>query len=429
MSVPWLLGEAASAAAFLVPGLALWLPSGYSYGAALLVLAALLGAPWWWRELRLSVASRWLLASMLGMGLVWALDSAESAWRWGILDRPIKYVLALPCLLFLQVHAPRPRWLWSGIVVGALGTGLLAWLQVSWWLLPRADGFTNAIQYGNLSVLLSLMCLVLLVVRPPQLQRWHVLLLPLGVLGGLVASVLSQSRGGWPVWLLVLAALALALARFLPWQRLLAGLALLACMVTLLAYGQRELLQTRLDEARNEVTRYERQGDAVSSVGQRLAHWQLAWRMGLDKPLLGWGKSGYDAEKLRRVQAGQAHPFVLQFGHVHNEALDVFAKHGLLGLSALGLFYAVPLALFWPLRRRVLVWRQDAQGRRVQQLDRTALALCLVGWSIPLAYLGFGITQVFFAHNSGNLFYLFMLMLVHSALQAQQRQAAAGQGG
>ena len=88
-----------------------------------------------------------------------------------------------------------------------------------------------------------------------------------------------------------------------------------------------------------------------------------------------------------------------------------------------------PLALFWPLRRRVLVWRQDAQGRRVQQLDRTALALCLVGWSIPLAYLGFGITQVFFAHNSDNLFYLFMLMLVHSALQAQQRQAAAGQGG
>jgi O-antigen polymerase len=30
--------------------------------------------------------------------------------------------------------------------------------------------------------------------------------------------------------------------------------------------------------------------------------------------------------------------------------------------------------------------------------------------------MGFGLTQVFFSHNSGNLFYLFMLALLHGAL-------------
>ncbi|MEY2736342.1 MAG: hypothetical protein RLZ58_1751, partial [Pseudomonadota bacterium] len=35
---------------------------------------------------------------------------------------------------------------------------------------------------------------------------------------------------------------------------------------------------------------------------------------------------------------------------------------------------------------------------------------------LPLTYIGFGLTQVFFAHNSGVMFYLFMVMLVHAAL-------------
>ena len=424
MKAATVFGTLASAAAFLVPGLALWVPSGYSYGAALLLLTAVLGAPWWRRECRVSVRSRWLLASIVAMGSIWAMDSAESAWRWGTLDRPSKYLLALPCVLFLLAHAPRPRWLWSGIAVGAVGSGVVAWAQVSWLGMPRAAGFTNAIQYGNLSVLLSLMCLVLLAIRPPELRRWHYGVLPLGVAAGLVASILSHSRGGWLAWALALPVLAGVLCQFVPWRRLLAGLLVLLCMVAALVYVQRHLLEERIDTARSEVLRYENVGDAETSVGQRLAHWELAWRMGLEKPLLGWGKTGYDVEKLRRVQAGQAHPFVLQFGHVHNEVLDVFAKHGLLGVLALCLFYGVPFWLFWPGRRHVMVWAKAPDGSRQPVLDRTALALRAVGWTIPLAYLGFGFSQVFFAHNSGNLFYLFMVMLIHSCLQARERDQA-----
>ena len=79
-------------------------------------------------------------------------------------------------------------------------------------------------------------------------------------------------------------------------------------------------------------------------------------------------------------------------------------------------YVCVPLALFWPRQRRVL----DAAGR----LDRTALALCLVGVLLPLSYIGFGLTQVFLAHNSGNMFYLFMCPLVLAALH--QRRARLG---
>ena len=406
----------ASAAAFIVPGLALWLPSGYSYGAALLLLAAVVGAPWWWRACKVSRESGWLVLSIVVMGFVWLLDSSDGAWRWGALDRPSKYLLALPCLFFLLAYAPNPRWLWTGITLGALGSGGIALYQIGVLHLPRAAGYTNAIQYGNLSVLLALMCLVLLVARPPGVRTWQWVLTAAGVVLGLVGSVLSQSRGGWVALALILPALALVLRPYIGWRQFAAGTAALLCALSVLVFVQRHGLEERLDMAVTEAQQFEQKGDAVSSVGQRLAHWQLAWDMGLARPLLGWGKSGYDAEKKRQVNAGQAHPFLLEFAHVHNEVLDLFAKHGLLGVLALLLFYGVPLALFWPTRARVMVPATNGG----MQLDRTALALHLVGWTVPVAYIAFGLTQVFFAHNSGNLFYLFMVMLVHSCLQARQ---------
>ena len=143
----------------------------------------------------------------------------------------------------------------------------------------------------------------------------------------------------------------------------------------------------------------------------------MAWSMVQQRPWLGWGRSGYEQEKARRVATGQVQPSVLQYHHAHNELLDLWVKRGLPGLFALGLFYGVPLALFWPHPRRVL----DAAGR----LDRTALALCLVGILLPLSYFAFGWTQVFLAHNSGNMFYLFMCPLVYAALQACRQQARA----
>ena len=416
MRVESVLRGLASAAAFMVPGLALWLPSGYSYGAALLLLAAVVGAPWWWRACKVSRESGWLVLSIVVMGFVWLLDSSDGAWRWGALDRPSKYLLALPCLFFLLAYAPNPRWLWTGITLGALGSGGIALYQIGVLHLPRAAGYTNAIQYGNLCVLLALMCLVLLATRPPGVQTWRRLVMAVGVVLGLVGSVLSQSRGGWVALALIFPALALVLRPYIGWRQFAAGTAALLCALSVLVFVQRHGLEERLDMAVTEAQQFEQKGDAVSSVGQRLAHWQLAWDMGLARPLLGWGKSGYDAEKQRQVNAGQAHPFLLEFAHVHNEVLDLFAKHGLLGVLALLLFYGVPLALFWPTRARVMVPATNGG----MQLDRTALALHLVGWTVPVAYIAFGLTQVFFAHNSGNVFYLFMVMLVHSCLQARQ---------
>ncbi|WP_087743022.1 MULTISPECIES: O-antigen ligase family protein [unclassified Acidovorax] len=401
-------GRCASIGAFMVPGLALWLPSGYSYGAVLLLLAALASAPMWWRN-PVPRAAWWLTAAFVAMAGLWTLD-VGTAWGMGSMERPTKYLLALPCMFYLLTFAPRVSWLWAGIAVGAVGAGLIGFYQVGMRGLERANGYTNAIQYGDLSMLLGLMSGVVLVVQWRRWNAWQRGLLAVAVALGMVGCVLSQSRGGWLALALLLPVCVWLLVRTTGQRSLYWGLTALAFAAA--ALSQVPAIERRLDEARQEVQTYQERGDGSSSVGQRLAHWRLAWEMGRDRPLIGWGRAGYIEEKARRVAAGQAYPSVLEYGHAHNEVLDLFAKRGLMGVLLLMAFYGIPLAIFWPTAARI----RDGSGK----VDNESLALSLVGVLMPLSYIGFGLTQVFLAHNSGNMFYLFMCPLVLTALHGRR---------
>jgi len=132
--------------------------------------------------------------------------------------------------------------------------------------------------------------------------------------------------------------------------------------------------------------------------------------------LTGWGMAGYLQDKARRVAAGQYQPAIMEYIYAHNEVLDVFVKTGLVGVGVLLIFYGVPIALFWPSRRRL-----QATAGLPDPLKAQMVAVRLSGLCIPVLYMGFGLTQVFFAHNSGIMFYLFMNMAVWGALLGLQQ--------
>lgn len=416
-------------AAFLIPALALCLPSGYSWGALLLLCMSLLALRHWGAAFKALTPSACALAvAIVGMALVWALglEASQGLRRF---DRVAKYLLVLPCLLYLSLWPPRSAALRWGLVVGAFGSGSVALYQVLVLGWERASGFTNAIQYGNLSLLLALMCALWWAAGAAQLTRLQQAGLLWGGLWGVLGSVLSQSRGGWLA--LVLSAPLWALW-WLRWQRrcperrlraagrlrsVALGCVLLLALGLIGAIGALKggAVAQRLALVYEESAAYWSSGQAQTSVGQRLEHWRLAWRLGLERPITGWGEAGYVQEKRRRVELGQANAVLLGFDHAHNEFLDMFAKRGLVGVGGLLLFYAVPIALFWPSRRR----RPELDTQEVQEVqevqDTQALALRVVGLALPISYAGFGLTQVFLAHNSGNMFYLFLLVLCASA--------------
>ena len=400
-----------SLAAFVLPALALWLPSGYAYGTALLTVGALLAVRDWWGRSIEPPEARWLVLIIALMALVW-LYGSDWAKGVSVLNKPVRYLLVVPCVFYVLRYPPRPRWLLAGIAVGAGMAGLRALydVQVLGLARPWVDGqqSSNAIQLGNLSGLFGLMCWVQLMVFWPR-WRWPLRLVVLACcLLGVTGSLLSQTRGGWLALAICLLVLGGLLARAISWPRALRGLLVLALLLAPLGWQMRQTIEGRLQWAYDETVGYQEAGRASTSVGQRLDHWKLAWRMSLEKPLGGWGEAGYVAEKERRVALGEASPAILEFGHTHNELLDQLVKRGLIGVLGLLALYGVPLALFWP--------RPQRMAAVPPALRDEQLCLRLIGVSIPISFMGFGLTQVFFAHYNGVVIYLTMLVLVLGAL-------------
>ncbi len=399
-------------AAFLLPALSLTVPSGYSWGALLLCLGAvgiLFTTP---REGRPRGALvRYAVAVGL-MGLLYATDALTAqGWHWNGLDRSTKFALTLLAIAAVVTAPVRPCVLKWGIWVGALGTGATALYQKLWLGLPRAEGYTNAIQFGDIALLLGVWSWTW-AYQDGGRTRW------LGWLAGLAgfyACLVSESRGGW--------LMAPVLVALVVWQRhgmrppSAAHASKRVWWATLLALAitvgwQWPTLQHRTAQALQEMALFQSspnvEEEASTSVGQRLAHWQLAFHLGWERPLMGWGDDGYKQEKQRLIAQGEAPLALAPFGHAHNDWLELWAKKGLLGVLALALLMGVPATAYW----RALRERRPVSDP-IDRSPRHAAALC--GLVLVLGYAGFGQTQVMFAHNSGTVVYLFMNLLFLSA--------------
>lgn len=417
--VPLCWNTLSNTAAFMLPALALWLPSGYSWGAVVLLLASLASLHRWPRY-RPDRATVVLALTILAMGLVWVLqsDGQGSSARW---DKFSKYALALPCLFFAVAYPPSYQALRRGLVVGCIGAGLIAIWQVYGQGMERASGYTNAIQYGNLALMLAVMLALAVVCQVRAFSLGWICVYGLAALLAVQASVLSLSRGGWLafMWLPLLCwpvvrEYGARYKRQLSW-----ALAAMALLVALPLLSNTAAIKQRLDLMGTEVTAYQTQGEASSSIGHRLEHWRLAWYLGKNKPLLGWGDAGYKQEKTRLVQQGLFDVSTTYYDHAHNEVLDMWAKRGGVGVAMLLLFYAIPLALFWPTAARMQQLRQGLQSLPAELAAERLSAILwlrLCGSAMVLMYIAFGITQVFFAHNSGTMSYLFLIVLLWAAL-------------
>ena len=401
-------------AAFMLPALALTVPSGYSIGALMMCGLGLL--TWMQCPKLLFTQPRLcrLALAFAGLAALWAMDAALSEpLKANAFDRPAKFALALLAMPAVVRVPPPVRSLTWGVWLGALGAALTAAWQVHVSGLDRAWGYTNAIQFGNLALLLAVWSWLWAQTVTGRLQwlAWA------ATAAGLYAAVASESRGGWWVALVLFPLLGLLLAGVRARHRpvieasaaqsrsgshLAVRLAVVAAAAVLLT-TQMPRLAERSQAAWQEVQLHQQTGESSNSVGQRLAHWKLAWQMGLDRPLSGWGEQGYQAEKALRVANGDAPEILRVFQHAHNEWLDVWAKHGSVGLVLLMALYAVPGMIYWQ------ALRQAMPIKNTTNLHRQLAAAS--GLALVVGYVGFGMTQVMFAHNSSIIMYLFMNVL------------------
>jgi O-antigen ligase len=326
-------------------------------------------------------------------------------------DTPLRFVLAIPALLLLLVYPPTPGALWAGVAAGGIAAGLFAGWQVVQLGEPRAYGSTNPIQYGNISLVLGVLCLAGLGWATSRRRaRWWTSLLLAGAAMGVLGSIFTGSRGSW-------IALPVALAVVYKFhgdgikRRYLAGICvaltgIFAVMYSIPGSG----MQQRVAEVTTETDGYFAAGNANTSIGARFEMWRTGLMIYPERPWLGWGKQGYIQRKLELVATGDVAAFTSEHTHLHNEYLDALVKRGLPGLLVLLVLYGVPLALF------------------AKRLHRPAASnggpYAIAGVLLIVCYLFFGLTQAFLTHNNGVMILAFMVAILWSLLRRHERHGS-----
>lgn len=374
------------------------LPFSYAVFAVLIVILALPAALAPRGGARLRPEDRWFLLALLLFGLHLVLD----AWRGGV---PVGHQTAstLPwwppaaalVLVGWRRLPPAGVALWWGAAFGALaacGIVLVRWLALG---VDRVHvPGINAIPFGNLSLVLGVLSLVW-ALRRSQMP----LLFGAAALAGLVASLLSGTRGGWVT--LPVVAVVLFLCQGAEIRRLWSAWLLPARLLTVAgvalfaAFAVWQVLPRAMALV-DDLRGYVGQDVTHTSAGLRLDMWHAAWTLFLQKPLLGWGEGAMMPELRRLIAAGELNEQARYFGfQLHSDVLDTLARRGLLGLITLLLMYAVPLAGF---------------VRRLKCGDVDVRVFALAGTLVVLMFAGFGLTQSQFRDERSFAAYLILVV-------------------
>ncbi|WP_049723497.1 O-antigen ligase family protein [Gilvimarinus polysaccharolyticus] len=386
--------------------LCLAIPSGYSYAPALLILCSL--PILFIKRPRLCLGrSDWvLIGTLLFYFMISAAISLYHQLPSSSYEEPSRFLLTIPVLLLLLAYPPRQSYWWSALIIGTLAGGILALWQILVENRVRAGGFMNPIQFGNLSLLMGVLCLTGIGWAREQRHAtlwWAALCV--AALAGATASLLSGARGGWLALPVMLALLYWAYRRYLPKRTLALTLAVFASGLIALYIIPQTGVQARIDRAISDYQEYSSGVHMSSSVGMRLEMWSAGIALATKQPLLGWGESAYGEKLTGMIEDDRSRVIINQYDHVHSDSLDAFLRRGLLGLFALLLVYAVPFALFA---------RKFVRGGAG---DPYAIAGLILVASIAT----FGLTQAFFRHNSGVTVYLFYMVVLWAYVRAAER--------
>ena len=387
-----------SLALLLIGAVALVMPRGYSVGFfAISIFGLLLWLPK--REALIDVKTKWLLWPCLAYAFVHMSIGLWHMWALRSIDPYVPFLFLPLGVWALRLYKPSPVYLWIGLAVGSIGAAILAGYQAMA-LGLRADGYNNAIQFGNAALLMGVLCLVrLLTVRGSMGLD---VLMAAGFGAGLTASVWSQTRGGWLavalifIWMLFTATKGWHIAK-----RLAAGLALIFALA-IPALQPNGIVQQRVLTAVNDLQLYVESGTQSTSVGARLAMWQFAVKDIADAVWIGQGAQGWLRNRDKAIENQQLDPFIKDFSQLHNEYLDVAYKMGLLGLLTLLALYVLPMLWFF---------KPYLQG-----YSASTKALAMSGMVLSMMYMDFGLTQAFLSHNSGRMVFVSMFMCMGALL-------------
>jgi len=318
-------------------------------------------------------------------------EASRGIWYPKNLDLPLRFAFIGPCvaamLLLSRNHFRHVQW---GLIAAALvSLGHVTYLNRHG---ARAAqiGFLNTIPFSDITLIIGFLSL-LTVGWSITGRRIETVLKIVGFAAGLLASAISQSRGGWVAipLLAVLSWFALRGACHVPSRKTRWMLSLTGIAIVLLSS---KFVWPRVTDALSNISAFFSHGTADTSVGIRFEAWRASLMMLREHPLVGGGADQFINTLNGFVASGRVDSALQGLPHSHNEMLFALSSLGLLGGVGLLCVYIGPLWFF--LRR---MGAPSAQTR----------CAAAMGATICIGYIVSGLTETFFIISMNTAIYVF----------------------
>lgn len=354
----------------------------------------------------ISQEDKWLIYSYIFYFAVFVLSFFVNDEKGRVLDNPSRAVLLIPTLIFLLNMPLKLCALIYAIPLGSMVAGLVALYDKFILHSPMAySPRTMHIQGGDIAMSLGLFSLAIGLYFWQKSQKKMTALCLFASFFGIVGSVLSTARGGWvalPIMLIVM----LWIYRHSLSKKFFLGF---VSLFTLALVGISQIPNSRVMERfsliQSDIANYEN-NEANTSLGLRFDMWKSAVLMIKEKPILGWGERGATEKRKQDVKEKVVMGNIGRYDHAHNQYLDDCSKRGLVGFLAFLGILIIPLYQF---------------KRYLNSPSSEVKLIATLGMVHILSIMIYCLSQCFFNHNSGNIFYLFLTVVFYAMLKQTEK--------
>ena len=298
------------------------------------------------------------------------------------LGRKLQFLLApFIALAVLKINFSLKNLLLS-IKIGLIIIGTITITQFQFHLGDewyRPAGMMNQNIFGDLAVAMLFLSVVRFFDEKPKEQ----IITLIAIIAGIIAIVLSASRGSW-VSAIILSAIYFLII-YKPYlhnntKRKLGSIGLIILVFTLLFNTQ--IIQNKISKAAEGVKEWSI-GNINSSAGLRLNMWTSGLKAAQESPWVGYGYRNAN-------QAAQKYSDRdISYSHLHNEYITNLVSAGIIGLLSLLTLIFIPMILFY----------QKLKDKKNYHYAFMGILLCT-------GYATFGFTHIAFGEEHMNAFYI-----------------------
>jgi len=354
-----------------------------------------------WRSVYISLSSleklfllSFLLYMISGVLSYYNADDIDKYVK--LFERYFRFLLVIPLYLFLiKKKMSLLKYLYTGVVVSGPFLFLIALNHTLQYPDVPAQGNYHHIIFGQLAMLNAGIMLSMLFTL--ELSTKLRVLIVLSVFCGVAAAIMSQARGAWlvlPLYLMFVV-YCVVKSRRISMTTVVVSLVLLVLLSSVSPIS--DVVKQRTNDAISEVERFYSEDKYISSVGTRLAMWNIALDVWQQAPVLGTGPGDFDDEVMK-LQAEGEYTGMEVHNSVHNIYFQALVGSGVIGLAAL-LFTVILLPLF--------------VFSRGVHIDRSA---AYAGFILVLSYAVFGLTESWTLRLPAVSVYLVYLLVLVSHL-------------